>query len=153
MDSQQPRYPCPAPRELARSAGRSRWRHCGASWGRHSSEARISHSVKREAEPADSFDWSFAQIGFPAPLLTLGQTPGCDKDVGPSVISNKNYLIETPEQVAAGTRKALEYVAPERIRGRACRRARALPPTRARIRSSRRSPRDLRWFGQHPRAE
>lgn len=63
----------------------------------------------------DSFDWSFAQTGFPDAQLKLWQTPGFDKDLGLGVISNKNYLIETPQQVAAGIRKALEYVAPERI--------------------------------------
>ena len=63
----------------------------------------------------DSFDWSFAQTGYPDAQLKLWQTPGFDKDLGLGVISNKNYLIETPQEVAAGIRKALEYVAPERI--------------------------------------
>jgi hypothetical protein len=45
----------------------------------------------------------------------LWQTPGFDEDLGLGVISNKNYLIETPQEVAAGIRKALEFVAPERI--------------------------------------
>jgi 5-methyltetrahydropteroyltriglutamate--homocysteine methyltransferase len=31
------------------------------------------------------------------------------------VISNKHYLIETPEEVANGIRKAMQYVEPERI--------------------------------------
>jgi 5-methyltetrahydropteroyltriglutamate--homocysteine methyltransferase len=31
------------------------------------------------------------------------------------VISNKNYLIETPQEVANGIRKAMQHVAPERI--------------------------------------
>ena len=38
-----------------------------------------------------------------------------NKDLGLGVISNKNYLIETPQEVASGIRKALQYVAPERI--------------------------------------
>jgi methionine synthase II (cobalamin-independent) len=63
----------------------------------------------------DSFDWSFAQTGFPDAQLKLWETPGFDKDLGLGVISNKNYLIETPQEVAAGIRKALQYVAPERI--------------------------------------
>lgn len=63
----------------------------------------------------DSFDWSFAQTGYPDAQLKLWQTPGFDKDLGLGVISNKNYLIETPQEVAAGIRKALQYVAPERI--------------------------------------
>jgi methionine synthase II (cobalamin-independent) len=63
----------------------------------------------------DSFDWSFAQTGFPDAQLKLWQTPGFDKDLGLGVISNKNYLIETPREVASGIRKALEYVAAERI--------------------------------------
>jgi 5-methyltetrahydropteroyltriglutamate--homocysteine methyltransferase len=63
----------------------------------------------------DSFDWSFAQTGFPEGQLELFATPGFDKDLGLGVISNKNYLIETPQEVAGGIRKALQYVAPERI--------------------------------------
>ncbi len=63
----------------------------------------------------DSFDWSFAQTGFPDRELKLFATPGFDKDLGLGVISNKNYLIETPREVADGIRKALQYVAPERI--------------------------------------
>ncbi len=63
----------------------------------------------------DSFDWSFAQTNFPEAQLQLWQTPGFDKDLGLGVISNKNYLIETPQEVANGIRKALQYVAPERI--------------------------------------
>jgi len=63
----------------------------------------------------DSFDWSFAQTGFPDSVLQLWQTPGFDTDLGMGVISNKNYLIETPQEVANGIRKALQYVAPERI--------------------------------------
>jgi 5-methyltetrahydropteroyltriglutamate--homocysteine methyltransferase len=63
----------------------------------------------------DSFDWSFAQTGFPDAQLKLFATPGFDKDLGLGVISNKNYLIETPQEVAGGIRKALQYVAPERI--------------------------------------
>jgi 5-methyltetrahydropteroyltriglutamate--homocysteine methyltransferase len=63
----------------------------------------------------DSFDWSFAQTGFPEGQLELFATPGFDKDLGLGVISNKNYLIETPQEVAGGVRKALQYVAPERI--------------------------------------
>jgi 5-methyltetrahydropteroyltriglutamate--homocysteine methyltransferase len=63
----------------------------------------------------DSFDWSFAQTDFPDADLQLFATPGFDKDLGLGVISNKNYLIETPRQVANGIRKAMQYVAPERI--------------------------------------
>jgi 5-methyltetrahydropteroyltriglutamate--homocysteine methyltransferase len=63
----------------------------------------------------ESFDWSFAQTGFPDAQLQLFGTPGFDKDLGLGVISNKNYLIETPQEVAAGVRTAMQYVAPERI--------------------------------------
>lgn len=63
----------------------------------------------------DSFDWSFAQTGFPDDELALFATPGFDKDLGLGVISNKNYLIETPEEVAEGIRKATKHVDPERI--------------------------------------
>jgi 5-methyltetrahydropteroyltriglutamate--homocysteine methyltransferase len=63
----------------------------------------------------DSFDWSFAQTGYPEAQLKLFATPGFDKDLGLGVISNKNYLIETPSEVADGIRRALQFVEPERI--------------------------------------
>jgi 5-methyltetrahydropteroyltriglutamate--homocysteine methyltransferase len=63
----------------------------------------------------NSFDWSFAQTGYPDAELKLFATPGFEADVGLGVISNKNYLIETPQEVANGIRKALQYVSPERI--------------------------------------
>jgi 5-methyltetrahydropteroyltriglutamate--homocysteine methyltransferase len=63
----------------------------------------------------DSFDWSFAQTNYPDEELALFGTPGLDVDLGLGVISNKSYLIETPQEVAGGIRKAMQYVAPERI--------------------------------------
>ena len=63
----------------------------------------------------DSFDWSFAQTGYPEAQLKLFATDGFDKDLGLGVISNKNYLIETPSEVADGIRRALQHVEPERI--------------------------------------
>lgn len=63
----------------------------------------------------DSFDWSFAQTGFPDDELKLFGAPGFDKDLGLGVISNKNYLLESPAEVADGIRKACRYVAPERV--------------------------------------
>jgi 5-methyltetrahydropteroyltriglutamate--homocysteine methyltransferase len=63
----------------------------------------------------ESFDWSFAQDGFRDEVLELFATPGFEADLGLGVISNKNYLIETPTEVANGIRKALRHVAPERI--------------------------------------
>jgi methionine synthase II (cobalamin-independent) len=63
----------------------------------------------------DSFDWSFAQTNYPDEELKLFATPGVDVDLGLGVISNKNYLVETPQEIAAGIRKAMQYVAPERI--------------------------------------
>jgi len=63
----------------------------------------------------DSFDWSFAQTGYPDSQLALFATDGFDKDLGLGVISNKNYLIETPSEVADGISRALRHVEPERI--------------------------------------
>lgn len=63
----------------------------------------------------DSFDWSFAQTGFPDAQLALFATPGFDKDLGLGVISNKNYLIETPREVAEGIKKAARHIDPARI--------------------------------------
>jgi 5-methyltetrahydropteroyltriglutamate--homocysteine methyltransferase len=63
----------------------------------------------------DSFDWSFAQTAFPDEELALFATAGFDKDLGLGVISNKNYLIESPREVAEGIKKATRHVAPERV--------------------------------------
>jgi cobalamin-independent methionine synthase catalytic subunit len=56
-----------------------------------------------------------AQTGFPDDELALFATDGFDKDLGLGVISNKNYLIETPQEVAEGIKKATRHVAPERV--------------------------------------
>jgi methionine synthase II (cobalamin-independent) len=53
----------------------------------------------------DSFDWSFAQTDYPDAQLRLFGTAGFDKDLGLGVISNKNYLVETPHEIASGIRK------------------------------------------------
>jgi 5-methyltetrahydropteroyltriglutamate--homocysteine methyltransferase len=63
----------------------------------------------------DSFDWSFAQTGFPDEELALFATPGFDKDLGLGVISNKNYLVETPQEVAEGLENAARHIDPVRI--------------------------------------
>lgn len=64
---------------------------------------------------ADSFDWSFAQTGFRDDELELFATAGFDKDLGLGAISNKNYLLESPTEVATGIRKACRHVPPERV--------------------------------------
>jgi 5-methyltetrahydropteroyltriglutamate--homocysteine methyltransferase len=53
----------------------------------------------------ESFDWSFAQTGFQDRELALFATPGFDKDLGLGVISNKNYVIETPQDVAEAIKR------------------------------------------------
>ncbi len=61
------------------------------------------------------FDWSFAQTGYPDDELALFATPGFEVDLGLGAISNKNYLLESPQEVAEGIRKACRHVAPERV--------------------------------------
>jgi 5-methyltetrahydropteroyltriglutamate--homocysteine methyltransferase len=63
----------------------------------------------------DAFDWAFAQTGYPEDVLELFTTDGFDKDLGFGVISNKNFVIETPTEIADAMRKALRYVEPERL--------------------------------------
>ena len=63
----------------------------------------------------DSFDWAFAQTGFRDDELALFATPGFDKDLGLGAVSNKNYLIESPREIADGIVKAARYVDPARI--------------------------------------
>jgi 5-methyltetrahydropteroyltriglutamate--homocysteine methyltransferase len=61
----------------------------------------------------DAFEWAFAETGFPEEHLEL--FADSDKGLGMGAISVKNYVIETPEEVAAAIRKALRYVPAERL--------------------------------------
>jgi methionine synthase II (cobalamin-independent) len=63
----------------------------------------------------DCFELAFAQTGFRDDHLALLATPGFDKDVGVGAVSNKNYVIETPREVADGLLKACRYIEPERV--------------------------------------
>ena len=57
-------------------------------------------------------DWSFARTGFPEAHLEPFASPAFDRDPGLGLITNKNYLIETPQEIANGIRTAMKYVAP-----------------------------------------
>jgi 5-methyltetrahydropteroyltriglutamate--homocysteine methyltransferase len=61
----------------------------------------------------DAVEWAFAETGFPEEHLRLFEDH--DIGLGMGVISVKNYVIETPDEVAAAIRKALRYVSPERL--------------------------------------
>jgi methionine synthase II (cobalamin-independent) len=63
----------------------------------------------------NAFEFSYGQTGFPDEHLSLWRKYPNDKDLGLGAISVKNFLVESPLEVAAGVRKALEYVEPERI--------------------------------------
>lgn len=63
----------------------------------------------------DALEFAYAETNFPDEHLRLWQEYPNDKDMGLGVINIKNMLVETPDEVAAGVRKALQYVEPERI--------------------------------------
>lgn len=66
----------------------------------------------RELE-VDAVEWAFAETGFPEEDLRLFEDH--DVGLGMGVISVKNFVIETPDEVAAAIRKALRHVSPERL--------------------------------------
>lgn len=61
----------------------------------------------------DQFNFEFANREF-AQVELLREVPRSAK-VGVGVIDVKSYFVETPEQVAAGIRKAIKYVDPVRL--------------------------------------
>jgi 5-methyltetrahydropteroyltriglutamate--homocysteine methyltransferase len=61
----------------------------------------------------DQFNFEFANREY-SQIELLEQVPESAK-VGVGVIDVKSYFVETPEEVAAGIRKALQHVAAERV--------------------------------------
>ena len=62
---------------------------------------------------ADQFNLEFANREYTQlELLSQFRT---DQRVGVGVVDVKSYFVETPNQIAAGIRRALEYAAPENV--------------------------------------
>src|SRR4029079_4848630 len=56
-----------------------------------------------------------AETGFPADDFALWSRFPSDKGLGIGVIDIKRLVVETPEQIVVGVRKALHHLPPERI--------------------------------------
>jgi 5-methyltetrahydropteroyltriglutamate--homocysteine methyltransferase len=63
----------------------------------------------------DAVEYAFAETGFPDDDFALWSRFPSDKGLGVGVIDIKRLVVETPEQIVAGVRKALDHVPPERI--------------------------------------
>jgi 5-methyltetrahydropteroyltriglutamate--homocysteine methyltransferase len=63
--------------------------------------------------PVDQFDLEMANSGYD--LLDVMRERGFDKEVGLGVLDVHTHEVETVEEVAAGIKRALEFLPPERI--------------------------------------
>jgi len=73
------------------------------------------HELVAEELQVDAVEYAFAETGFPDDDFALWSRFPSDKGLGIGVIDIKRLVVETPEQIVAGVRKALDHVPPERI--------------------------------------
>ncbi|MQA08946.1 MAG: hypothetical protein GEU98_10450 [Pseudonocardiaceae bacterium] len=73
------------------------------------------HELVAKELQVDAVEYALAETGFPADDLALWSRFPSDKGLGIGVIDIKRLVVETPEQIVAGVRKALEHVPPERV--------------------------------------
>ena len=73
------------------------------------------HELVANELQVDAVEYAFAETGFPDDDFALWSRYPSDKGLGIGVIDIKRLVVETPEQIIAGVRKALEHVPPERI--------------------------------------
>ena len=73
------------------------------------------HELVADELQVDAVEYAFAETGFPDDDFALWSRYPSDKGLGIGVIDIKRLVVETPEQIIAGVRKALEHVPPERI--------------------------------------
>lgn len=70
--------------------------------------------VARELQ-VNAVEYAFAETGFPEDDFALWSKYPSDKGLGIGVIDIKRLVVETPEQIVAGVRKALRHVPAERV--------------------------------------
>ena len=58
----------------------------------------------------DAVEYAFAETGFPDDDFGLWSRYPSDKGLGIGVIDIKRLVVETPEQIIVGVRKALEHL-------------------------------------------
>lgn len=63
----------------------------------------------------NAVEYAFAETGFPDDDFALWSKYPSDKGLGVGVIDIKRLVVETPEQIVAGVRKALRHVPAERV--------------------------------------
>ncbi len=73
------------------------------------------HELVAKELQVDAVEYAFAETGFPDDDFALWSRFHSDKGLGIGVIDIKRLVVETPEQIVAGVRKALDHVPPERI--------------------------------------
>lgn len=73
------------------------------------------HELVAKELQVDAVEYAFAETGFPEDDFALWSRFPSDKGLGVGVIDIKRLVVETPEQIVAGVRKALAHVPPERV--------------------------------------
>lgn len=73
------------------------------------------HELVAKELQVNAVEYAFAETGFPDDDFALWSKYPSDKGLGVGVIDIKRLVVETPEQIVAGVRKALRHVPPERV--------------------------------------
>ncbi|WP_143770468.1 uroporphyrinogen decarboxylase/cobalamine-independent methonine synthase family protein [Pseudonocardia dioxanivorans] len=73
------------------------------------------HEMVARDLQVDAVEYAFAETGFPEDDFALWSKYPSEKGLGIGVIDIKKLVVESPEQIVAGVRRALAHVPPERI--------------------------------------
>jgi len=73
------------------------------------------HELVGKELQVNAVEYAFAETGFPEDDFALWSKYPSDKGLGVGVIDIKRLVVETPEHIVAGVRKALRHVPPERV--------------------------------------
>lgn len=73
------------------------------------------HEIVAKELHVDACEYAFAETGFREEDLLLWKRYPSDKGLGMGVIDIKKLVVETPEEIVTGVRKALEHIEAERI--------------------------------------
>jgi 5-methyltetrahydropteroyltriglutamate--homocysteine methyltransferase len=73
------------------------------------------HELVANELQVDAVEYAFAETGFPDDDFDLWSRFPSDKGLGVGCIDIKRLVVETPDAIASGVRKALEHVSPDRV--------------------------------------
>jgi methionine synthase II (cobalamin-independent) len=73
------------------------------------------HELVAKELQVNAVEYAFAETGFPDDDFALWSKYPSDKGLGVGVIDIKRLVVETPEQIVAGVRKALRHVPADRV--------------------------------------